>query len=197
MRGEAVTIMMPTTGEFYVRAMESTRVYIDRVRPDQWHGPTPCSEWDVKQVANHIIGENLWAAELFRGKTIAEVGSRLDGDLAGDNPAPTYAASVEAATPVVTAPGAMETTCHLSFGDYLGSDYAAQLFMDLLVHGWDVARATGQDSRLDPDLVQACLPIAEQLTTQFRSAGVFGDNLSVSANAGPQTKLLALLGRRA
>jgi uncharacterized protein (TIGR03086 family) len=103
----------------------------------------------------------------------------------------------QAATPVVSAPGAMETTCHLSFGDYSGSDYEAQLFMDLLVHGWDIARATGQDSRLDPDLVQACLPIAEQLTTEFRSAGVFGDNLSVSADADPQTKLLALVGRRA
>jgi uncharacterized protein (TIGR03086 family) len=177
--------------------MESTRVYVDGVKTDQWHGSTPCSEWDVTQVVNHVISENLWAAELFQGKTIGEVGGRLDGDLAGDNPGPAYAASVEAATPFVSAPGAMQTTCHLSFGDYSGSDYAAQLFMDLLVHGWDVARATGQDARLDPDLVQACLPIAEQLTTQFRSAGVFGENLSVSADADPQTKLLAMVGRRA
>lgn len=192
-----MTTTMPTNGELYVRAMESTRAFVDGVRPDQWHGPTPCSEWDVKQVANHIIGENLWAAELFQGKTIGEVGGRLDGDLSGDDPARAYAASVEAATPVVSAPGAMETSCHLSFGDYSGSDYAAQLFMDLLIHGWDIASGTGQDARLDPDLVQACLPIAEQLTTQFRSAGVFGDNLSVSAEADPQTKLLALVGRRA
>lgn len=176
--------------------MESTRVFVDGVKTDEWHRPTPCSEWDVKQVANHIIGENLWAAELFQGKTIAEVGSRLDGDLAGDDPARAYAVSVEASTPVVSATDAMETTCHLSFGDYPGSDYAAQLFMDLLVHGWDIARATGQDSRLDPDLVRACLPVAEQLTTQFRSAGVFGENLLVSADADPQTKLLALVGRR-
>jgi uncharacterized protein (TIGR03086 family) len=177
--------------------MESTRGYINGVKTDQWHGPTPCSEWDVKQVANHIIGENLWAAELFHGKTIAEVGDRLDGDLAGADPAAAYAASVGSARQAVAAPGVMEVTCHLSFGDYSGSDYAAQLFMDLLVHGWDIARATGQDARLDPDLVQACLPIAEHLTMQFRSAGVFGENLSVTADADPQTKLLALVGRRA
>jgi hypothetical protein len=126
-----VTTTMPTTGELYVRAMESTRVFVDAVRPDQWHGPTSCSEW-----ARHT-------------------------------------------------------------GDYSGWDDAAQLFMDLLVHRCDMARATGQDSRLDPDVVQACLLIAEQLTTQFRSAGVFGENLSVSADADPQTKLLALVGRRA
>ncbi len=188
---------MPTTGELYVKAMESTRRYVNGVNADQWHGPTPCSEWDVKQVANHIIGENLWAAELFQGKTIAEVGNRLDGDLAGDDPAAGYAVSVEAAAPVVSAPGAMEATCHLSFGDHTGSDYAAQLFMDLLIHGWDIAKATGQDASLDPDLVLECLPIAQQLTTQFRSAGVFGENLAVGADADPQTKLLALVGRRA
>jgi len=188
---------MPTTGELYVRAMESTRAYLDAVKTDQWQGSTPCSEWDVKQVANHIIGENLWAAELFHGKTIGEVGNRLDGDLTGADPAAAYAASVEAATPAVSAPGAMQATCHLSFGDYSGSDYAAQLFMDLLVHGWDIATATGQAARLDPELVQACLPIAEQLTSQFRSAGVFGENLAVDADADAQTKLLALLGRRA
>ncbi len=187
----------PTTGELYVRAMESARVYVDGVKPDQWHRPTPCSEWDVKQVTNHIISENLWAAELFQGKTIGDVGSRLDGDLAGDDPALAYSASVAAASPVASSPGAMETTCHLSFGDYSGSDYAAQLFMDLLIHGWDIGKATGQDPRLDPDLVQACLPIAEHLTTQFRSAGVFGENLSVSAESDPQTRLLALVGRRA
>jgi uncharacterized protein (TIGR03083 family) len=57
---------MPTTGDLYVRAVESTRVYVEGLRPDQWHGPTPCSEWSVKQVARHIVGEDAWAAEVFQ-----------------------------------------------------------------------------------------------------------------------------------
>ena len=186
-----------TPGELYAQAMIGTRAYLDAVGPDQWHGPTPCSEWDVKQVANHIIGENLWAGELFKGTTIAEVGSALDGDLAGEDPAVAYATSVTVATDAVTAPEAMQAICHLSFGDFSGADYAAQLFMDTLIHGWDVARATGQSTRLDADLVAACLPIAEQITRQFRPAGVFGEDLPVGADADPQTKLLALVGRRA
>jgi uncharacterized protein (TIGR03086 family) len=186
-----------TPGELYVKAMTATRTLLDAVRADQWQGPTPCSEWDVKQVANHIIGENLWAGELFQGKTIAEVGDTLNGDLAGEDPAAAYRASVGVASDAVTAAGAMQTTCHLSFGDYSGADYAAQLFMDTLIHGWDVAKATGQDTRMDPELVAACFPVAEQLTIQFRSAGVFGENLPVAADADTQTKLLALLGRRA
>jgi uncharacterized protein (TIGR03086 family) len=186
-----------TTGELYVRAMTATRQYIDRVRQDQWHAPTPCSKWDVKQVANHIVGENLWAGELLQGKTIEQVGDTLDGDLAGDDPAAAYRASVTVATDAVTAPGAMEATCHLSFGDFSGADYAAQLFMDTLIHGWDIASATGQDTRLDPDLVSACMPIAQQITSMARDSGVFGDDLPVSADANTQTRLLALVGRRA
>lgn len=186
-----------TTGELYVMAMDATRIYMEAVRGEQWADPTPCSEWNVGQIANHILGENLWAAELFQGRTIDEVGDRLEGDLTGADPAAAYAASVRAASRAVGAPGAMEATCHLSFGDYSGADYAAQLFMDTLVHGWDIAKATGQDTRLDTELVEACLPIAEQLTNQFRSAGVFGDNVPVSSDADPQTRLLALVGRRA
>jgi len=189
----------PTPGELYVKAMAGTVVFLDAVPADLRRAPTPCSEWDVKQVANHIIGENLWAGELYQGKTIDEVGNKLDGDLAGDDPAAAYRQSVIAASGPVTAPGSMQATCHLSFGDYSGSDYAAQLFMDTLIHGWDIAKATNQDTRLDPELVAACLPIAQHQTGQFRGAGVFGEDLtrSVTADADPQTTLLALVGRRA
>jgi uncharacterized protein (TIGR03086 family) len=186
-----------TTGELYIRAMGATRACLKGVGSGQWHVPTPCSEWDLKQIANHIIGENLWAAELFQGRTITDVGTRLDGDLAGDDPAAAYAASVGPASEAVSPPGAMETICHLSFGDYSGSDYAAQLLLDTVVHGWDIARASGQETRLDPDLVAACLPIARELTTQFRSAGVFGEDLPVGPDADPQTRLLGMMGRQA
>ena len=187
----------PSPGELYVKAMAATQRYMDGVRADQWHAPTPNTEWDVRQVANHIIGENLWAGELLRGKTIAEVGDKLNGDVAGSDPAAAYRASVSVATDAVTAPGAMETMCHLSFGDFSGSEYSAQLFLDLLIHGWDIAKATQQDTRLDQRLVEACIPIAEQITRMARNSGVYGDDLSVSPDADKQTRLLALVGRRA
>jgi uncharacterized protein (TIGR03086 family) len=82
------------------------------------------------------------------------------------------------------------------FGDFAGADYAAQLFLDTLIHGWDIARATGQDTTLDPELVAACLPIAQQITSMARSTGVFGEEVPVSPDADQQTKLLGLVGRR-
>ncbi len=191
------TATLGTPGQLYARAMESTQRYLAGVRDDQWITPTPCREWNVGEIVNHVVSENLWAAELFQGKTIQEVGNRLEGDLVGDDEIGAYTRSVAVAKAAVEAPGAMEATCHLSYGDETGAEYARQLFMDILVHGWDIGKATGQDARLDPDLVAACLPLAERLTAQWRSSGLFGEKLEVAADADPQTKLLALVGRTA
>ena len=63
--------------------------FVDRARkigPEQWSGPTPCTEWDVRTLVNHVAGEYLWVPEMLAGKTIADVGDRLDGDLLGDDP---------------------------------------------------------------------------------------------------------------
>ncbi len=65
-----------------------------------------------------------------------------------------YARSVPLAAAAAEASGAMDAVCHLSFGDFR-SEYALQLFLDTLVHGWDIAVGSGQDATLDADLVQA------------------------------------------
>jgi uncharacterized protein (TIGR03086 family) len=76
-----------------------------------------------------------------------------------------------------------------------GSVYAGHRFLDVLVHGWDLAVATGQDYALDPHLMQACRPIIEPQLEAFRSAGALGPEVAVLAGASAQTRFLALLGR--
>jgi uncharacterized protein (TIGR03086 family) len=183
--------------ELYSRTMEAAQRIVDGVPASSWKAPSPCSEWDVRDVVNHIIGENLWARELFQGKTIAEVGGALEGDLTVGDPPAEYARSVEAVKAVLAAPEILERTVHLSFGDRSGSFYATQLALDMLIHGWDIAKGTGQDARLDPELVRECLPIAEQITRDFRAGGWYGRELPVQPDAGPQARLLALFGRAA
>ena len=75
---------------------------------------------------------------------------RLDGDLLGDDPAAAYAASAAAAAAVFRRPGALDAPCAVSYGPVPGSVYAGHRFLDVLVHGWDLAVATGQDYALDP-----------------------------------------------
>jgi uncharacterized protein (TIGR03086 family) len=143
------------------------------------------------------VGENLWAAELFPGGKIAEVGDRLDGDLLGDDPRAAYDRSVALAVPAVEVPGRMDALVDLSFGPTPGAEYARQLFLDLLIHGWDIAKGSGQDATLAPDLVEACMPIAEFLTGMVGDGGAYGSRLRIATDADPQARLLAILGRRA
>ena len=192
-----MTSRTPTMGELYVRAMESAARFVSGVPKGAWHDPTPCTEWDLRVLVNHITFENLWAAELFPGKTMAEVGDRLEGDLVGDDPIAAFNRSVEAATAAVSAPGAMEAVTHLSFGDTPGSEYARELFADMLIHGWDVAKASRQDAALDAALVDAGLPLAEEVAAMAGGSGAFAAPVAIPGDAPAQTRLLALVGRRA
>jgi uncharacterized protein (TIGR03086 family) len=177
--------------------MNATQRYVAGVPDDKWSSPTPCDEWDVRDVVNHMVGGNLLLVEMLEGRNIDEVGDVFEGDVVGDDPVGAYERSVEVAKRAFGAPGAMEVTVHFLYGDYSGSEYASQMFLDLLVHGWDVAAGSGQDRTLDPELVEACYPVAEEMTAAGRDTGVYGDDLSMAGESDVQTRLLALLGRSA
>ncbi|MDP9239300.1 MAG: TIGR03086 family metal-binding protein [Actinomycetota bacterium] len=168
---------------------------VHAVGSDQWEGPTPCSEWDVRELVNHLVGENRWVPEMFAGRTVAEVGDHLDGDLLGADPVAAWDSSITAALDAIGEGGAMERMVHLSFGDLPGAEYVMQLFADLLIHGWDLARAIGADEHLDDTLVAACATWFEGAAELYRTAGVVGPQIEVGETADPQAKLLSAFGR--
>ena len=95
------------------------------------------------------------------------------------------------------ADGVLERMVHLSFGDVPGQEYAQQLHADLLIHGWDLARATGGDEGLDPELVQACASWFKEREELYRGSGAVGPRAELPAGADAQTELLAAFGRSA
>jgi uncharacterized protein (TIGR03086 family) len=180
------------------QALASTRRFVAGVGAGQWDAASPCADWNVRTLVNHVVAGNLWAVELAGGRTIDEVGTRLDGDVLGEDPVGAYDVSAQAAAAAFEAPGALEAPCAVSYGPVPGSLYAGHRFLDVLIHGWDVATATGQDARLDPDLVEACAAVVEPQADMLQASGMFG----IGAGAPPdgadaQTRLLAVLGRRA
>ena len=176
-------------------AIDGFEQRLSTVDREQWSTATPCSDWDVRTLVNHVVGELLWAPPLLEGQTIADVGDRLDGDILGDDPLATCRSAAAAALAAASEPGAQERTVHLSFGDFPGSDYLGQLTSDLIIHSWDLARAVGADDRLDPTLVGFVDDFLSPQIDGWRSAGAFGPAVGVDADADPQLRLLAQTGR--
>jgi uncharacterized protein (TIGR03086 family) len=178
------------------RAADEFGRRVEKIEPDQWSGPTPCDDWDVRTLVNHLVYENRWVPDLMAGKTVAEVGDRFDGDLLGDDPKGAWRDSVAQAVAVFAAEGALDRTVHLSFGDVPGGEYASELTSDLTVHAWDLAVAIGDDASLDPALVSFTFRLWRGREQLLRNSGLFADPVEVAADADEQTRLLALLGRR-
>lgn len=183
--------------ELHARAGAATRRYVEAIRPDHWDAPTPCADWDVRQLLTHIVSENLWVTPLVEGKTIEEVGDAFDGDVLGDDPLGAFVDSMGKADAAFGAPGAMEAPIAVSYGPISGHAYAEHRFLDVLVHGWDLAKATGHDTGMDPELVEACWRIAERERAMFTESAAFARPLDVADDVPLQTRLLALLGREA
>ena len=188
---------MVDIAQLHRKALTETGRTVAGIKPDQLDGPTPAQEWDVRALLNHVVAGNLWAAELGGGRSIAEVGDRLDGDVIGDDPAAAYDASAKLAAETFEAPGALDAPCAVSYGPVPGAVYAGHRFLDVLVHGWDLATATGQDATLDPELVRGCIEVLEPQLPMLQASGAFGTAIETAADADPQTRLLAMLGRQA
>jgi uncharacterized protein (TIGR03086 family) len=181
----------------YRRAQDTFGRHVHGVGDGQWTAATPCADWDVRTLVNHVLGEVRWAVPLFEGATVAEVGGRFDGDLLGDDPVARWDAAAREALAAMDDEGAMDRIVHLSFGDFQGRVYSMQLFADLLIHGWDLSVATGQDPRLDPELVTACAAWFAGVADGYRQAGAVGARPHLADDADPQARLLAEFGRSA
>jgi uncharacterized protein (TIGR03086 family) len=180
----------------YRRALDSFGRRVHLIDSDQWGLPTPCVDWDVHALVNHLVGENLWVPELLAGRTVAEMGDRFEGDLLGDDPIKAFDTSAQAAVQAANSDGALTRVAHLSFGDVPGEEYITELFADALIHTWDLARAIGTNDRLDPELVAKCAEWFARAEEGYRQAGVIEDHRDVPEEADPQTRLLAAWGRR-
>lgn len=179
----------------YHRTVEAWTDRVNAVRPDQWDLPTPCSDWTVRDLVNHVVGEDRWTVPLVEGRTIEEVGSSLDGDLLGDDPVRAASDAAMEATKVTADRLPAGGVVHLSYGEEQLGEYVNQLAADHLVHAWDLAAATEGDRQLDPELVAEVGAWFAEREEMYRGAGIIGPR-GVS-HGGAQGDLLAASGRDA
>ncbi|MCB5181137.1 TIGR03086 family metal-binding protein [Streptomyces antimicrobicus] len=190
----------PRTG-LLDRHAEALRLFGERVhaiRDDQWDAPTPCADWTVRDLVNHVTGEQRWVLPLLdEGLTVADVGDALDGDLLGDDPVAAWDTAATAARAAFTAPGALDRPVALSAGPTPGSAYCRELTCDCTVHTWDLSRAIGADERLPQALVELATEVVTPYAGDLAASGMFAPPVEVPADADAQTRLLGLTGRKA
>jgi uncharacterized protein (TIGR03086 family) len=179
----------------YHRTVEAWADRVNAVGPGQWEDPTPCRDWNVRDLVNHVVGEDRWTVPLVEGRTIEEVGSSLDGDLLGDDPVRAALNAAMDATKVTADKLPSGGTVHLSYGEEQLTEYVHQIAADHLIHAWDLAVATGGDSRLDPHLVSEVAAWFAEREDLYRQGGAIGPRGTSHGSA--QGDLLAAFGRDA
>jgi uncharacterized protein (TIGR03086 family) len=180
------------------RACASTERILEGVSPAQYDLPTPCEQWPVRALMNHVLGTLSLGAALL-GDTRPAVpmapGELPDVDLVGDDPAEAYRVGVEALR--ASAEGDALTRPHATpLGDMPGAVLGGFTTLDIAVHGWDLAKATGQDPTLDADLADDVLAFARQAITDATRAPRIGAEVAVPSGAPITDQLVGYLGRR-
>ena len=185
--------------ELHERTVSGFVEQVDRADGAGWTDPTPCAGWSVRELVNHLVAEDRWTRPLLEGRTIEQVGSVLDGDLLGDDPrAAVHSAGQEASEAVRTLlrDGGK---VHLSYGEESAEEYIRQLSADHLVHGWDLAVATGMPYEPDPALVAEVAGWFVEREALYRAAGIIAGRPPTGARAegvdGGLDDLLVAMGR--
>jgi uncharacterized protein (TIGR03086 family) len=180
------------------RASDDFGARLRSVRDDQWGLATPCTDWTVRDLVNHVVVGGHVTAMLVHGATADEVIAQFGRDAIGDDAPGAFEASVAGERAAFAEPGAMERIVHHPAGDIPGSMLLGFRFGDNVLHTWDLCRALGADETLAPDLVAASWELMEPMAAMIPSFGVFGTGPSglVGDDAPLQTRLLDLSGRR-
>ena len=186
----------PTAGQGLAdlrAAIAVAQAIVAGISAGQWGAPTPCPGVDVRALVNHLVAGNLYFVSLVAG------GPRPDGDadLLGADPVEAFRTAAAGLTAALGAPGVLDRTYALPFGEVSGPGLIEVRLIEHLGHGWDLARATGQRADFPDDLAERALAVARRQVEDpaggRRSA--FGAEVEVSPGAPAIDRLAGFLGR--
>lgn len=191
---------MDNVREMLGRALNGFDQRVRAVGADQWELVTPCDEWTVRDLINHVVWAQRWTPLLVAGTNPAEVGTRLDGDLLGDDPVAAWADAV-GATREAAGQADLDRKISTVYGEMSVREFLALNASEVCVHTWDLARSIGANETLDPGLVGEV--INRYRNDRLYNGGAPGESwptifrpaVNVESAGDLQTQLIALTGR--
>ena len=174
----------------YATVADGFQRRLESVPSDRWSSPSPCPDWSARDVATHVVDTTRGVLARLDGSEPATIGPDEDVVLAWKS----TRAEVESALADQARAG---TTISGGLGEQRWDELVAtMLCADTLIHTWDLAVATGQDDRLDPEAVSAATAFLTPNDEMLRRPGGFGPKLEPPADADEQARLLAFVGRQ-
>jgi uncharacterized protein (TIGR03086 family) len=174
------------------RHREIGRVFTDRVRDTRsWDAPCPVAGWTARDVVRHLVE---WLPSFLAGGSSVRLPAVPSVD---DDPIGAWQAHVDAIQALLDDPATADLVLSNRHIGEVPLDRAIDQFYtaDVFMHTWDLARATGQDDRLDADFCAELLAGMEPLEEVMRSSGQYGARVPVKDDADAQTKMLGFIGR--
>lgn len=166
---------------------------VEALAPDQLGQASGCSEWDVRALLNHVLGVASMFTLVNQGELVGEDG----GDLAGDDPAAACARIAAANLASWRGPAALGGERAYWFGTFPAPTALLLNVGEIAVHGWDLAKTTGQDATIDPEVAELLIDFYSGMPMDlFRANGAFGPAVEVDPAAPAGDRLVALLGFR-
>jgi uncharacterized protein (TIGR03086 family) len=171
-----------------------------QVGAGHWDMATPCTEWNVRQLVNHMMLGNRMTVQLLSGASSADVIAGLNDDLVGeaDDVVGSFVATADDLHAGFAAEGGLDGTVDHPMGQIPRTMFIGFRVCDYGAHAWDLARAIGADDTLDGDLVNWMWNDIQPMAGGLGALGIFGESASgtVDSDAPLQTRYLDLIGRR-
>ena len=180
--------------EAYVIAAARNGELIAATRADQLASSTPCRTWTARELINHIVGGQFMLANAAAGGPLGDLSAP---DFASGDAASAHREAGTAAAAAFADPGIAERMAELPFGTLPAGMVRGLACYEQVVHGWDLAQATGQKLAMPNDVVDVLYPFAEQLLANAPRDGVaFAEVVDVPAGAPAIDRLVGLSGRK-
>ena len=180
------------------RALDGALKMIESASPADLAKQTPCTEWDVRGLIDHMIGVvQNFESGFTGGPPLTTAGGKSIPGQGGDNPAASYQQAADALLQAIRKPGALDQTLKLPFGEMPGHQAINIVIGDQSIHTWDLGKALGKPFKMDDEIATGILTMMHQiLQPAFRGAGKgFGEEVPCPESAPVQDRLLAFSGR--
>src|SRR5438477_2867776 len=179
------------------KVLDRAGTVVDGVEPSELGNATPCTEWTVRDVINHVVGGATMFAECVEQGSVQDdrLGQLMGGDNLGDDYKGAFHVASDRARAAFSGQGALEKMVKLPFGEMPAGVALNIAVMDVMTHAVDIARSTDQRIN-DDDLLTTALEVGRQLISpELRVPGVFDAEQSCPDDASAEDKLLAFAGR--